>query len=201
MSEISALEDKIDYKLPVIKSLLVPGWGEMTFRSYEKAKIFMFSDVVAMGGFLIFKSLNIKYDKSALLFASKNAGADGSYFNKSYLESLEIYTSSEDYNNYIKIKARDFFPNDIEKQKEYIEEHSYKGKKAWLWKSDSLRIEFKSIRREAKKYGIRSNVFFGTAILLRIISAFDTRFFTNPYPRIEIEDSNKIKIGIEYKIN
>ena len=200
IGEKTEVDNSINYTVPVIKSLIIPGWGEYSFGYHNRAKLFLLSDALSITQFVIYFSLNRSYNKGALLFAAENAGADGNYFKESYLEDIEDYTSSENYNLAVRMKARELFPDDIDKQEQYIDRYSYSGDKCWEWDDYDLYNEFKDIRKQANYYRIKSNTMLGISIFLRVVSAFDTRFFTNPVLKIDMENNKKMKLGIEYKL-
>ena len=198
IGEKTEVVEDINYTVPIFKSLIMPGWGEYTLGNCKKAKLFLAADALSLTQFVIYFSLNRGYNKGALLFAAEEAGANGNYFNEGYLEDIENYSSSENYNLAVKMEARGLFPSDIEKQKIYIEKNSYYGDKCWEWTDPKLYEEFRNIRKKANSYRIRSNFMLGISIFLRMASIFDTRFFTNL--RINMENKETIKLGIKYKL-
>jgi hypothetical protein len=111
------------------------------------------------------------YEEFARIFADAPAGAsDG------YLSDMGDYIRSEgdnSYNEAVRREARSLFPNDLEAQHAYLQEHGYFGDLAWDWGSKERFIEYRELRRAASRSERNAFYMTGLAVLNRVISAID----------------------------
>lgn len=167
-----------------LSSLIIPGSGELLLKE-KKGEYFIYSDMFFLSFYQTFKFLSNKGNENAKIFASQYAKANFSQ-NEKYFNLLEIYSSSEEYNEDVLREARNLFPEDTEKQKEYLRKNGYFDKDAWHWKSDSLRINYFKKRREARNKKMISSFFLSGSILLRI-GSFLNCVFLNKNKNLSLE--------------
>jgi hypothetical protein len=162
----------------IIASLALPGAGEMWRQDRTKGEIFLWADAaiwVTYGGLTIVGNAR---NQSAKLFARNYSGAASSYGNDDYYVNLERYANSDAYNEDVRRDARELYPTDPAKQKEYADAHYYTGSMAWSWGSDSLRYTYWNERRSARSVLHTAAFFLGAAVLNRVVSAVDVAFFS-----------------------
>jgi hypothetical protein len=162
------------YNLYPLSSLIIPGTGELLLKE-KKGEYFIYADLFSLFFYQTYNFLSKKENELAKIFASKYAHAN--YFQKeNYFQLLEIYPSSEEYNEDILREARRSYPDDPEKQKEYLQKHGYFGKDSWQWENDDLRLTYIEKRRNAKNKKLVSSFFLSASLLLRMGSFFNSLF-------------------------
>lgn len=161
-------------------SLLFPGSGEL-MRGYQtKGEILLWIDGITIAGVAGFGWDSYQKNNSAIGMAAMNAGANPLNRSSSYLNSMESYMSSDDYNADLLIEARSRYPDDLEKQKEYYEARKIEDEDAWLWKTDSLRLEYFQQRTSMRNSVGAAQILAGVMVLTRVFSVFDVSFFSPP---------------------
>lgn len=182
---------------PVVASAVVPGLGELVQGEYAKARTFFVIEGSIWLSYLGFTYFGHKLDQSARSFAIDHSGANPSRDDDAYYDALEDFLSSQDYNLEIERDASLIYPNDPERQQEYIEANGYFGDDTWQWDTLSNRSEYWEKRRSARENLRRASFMPGFAIINRIISIIDVVVFA------EQEnfgfDTRPGKIGVYYK--
>lgn len=157
-------------------SLIVPGSGEL-FLKEKKGEYFIYSDIIFLSFYQTFNFLAKRENQNAKIFACQYAKANF-FQNEKYFNLLEIYSSNEEYNEDVLRDARTQFPDDPEKQKEYLRKKGYFDNDAWHWESDSLRLDYFRKRRGVRNKKLVSSFFLSGSILLRISSFFNCLFLS-----------------------
>ncbi len=164
----------LKFQFFALSSLIVPGSGEL-FLKEKKGEYFIYPDILFLSFYRVFNFLAKRDNQNAKIFACQYAKANFSQEEK-YFNLLEIYSSNEEYNEDVLRDARNLFPDDPEKQKEYWRKNGYFGNNAWHWENDSLRLNYFRKRREVRNKKMISSFFLSGSILLRISSFFNCLF-------------------------
>ena len=162
--------------LAFLRSAVLPGWGELSTGHTARAKAFMSAEAAIWIGYLAFtvqKDMRTDdYEEYAEIFAGVPEGASTGYYG-----DIADYIRSEgedSYNEAVRADARSLFPDDLDAQRQYLEENGYFGAEAWDW-DDPDRLEaYRDLRHDA---GVsRRNAFYmtGLAVLNRAVSAIDS---------------------------
>lgn len=159
-----------------LSSLIIPGSGELLLKE-KKGEYFIYSDIIFLSFYQTFNFLSKRDNENAKIFACEYANANFSQ-NEKYFKLLEIYFSNEEYNEDVLRDARSLFPDDPEKQKEYLKANGYFNENAWQWENDSLRIDYFRKRREARNKKMISSFFLSGSILLRFGSFLNCLFLS-----------------------
>ncbi|MCS7249762.1 MAG: hypothetical protein N2323_06230 [candidate division WOR-3 bacterium] len=159
-----------------LSSLVIPGTGELLLKE-KKGEYFIYSDIIFLSFYQTFNFLSKKENENAKIFACQYAKANPLQ-NEKYFNLLETYSSSEEYNKDVLREARDKFPEDPEKQKEYLKKNGYFDKDSWHWENDSLRMDYFKKRREARNKKMVSSFFLSGSILLRLGSFLNCLFLS-----------------------
>ncbi len=158
-----------------LKSLILPAYGE---KDYNKTAFYSFL------GTEIFISANTifdyyskeKYFNDAIDYASLNINKNVSLFPDRLLLKMEYYVSSDEYNAILPLKARDLYPDDIEKQKEYIEENTVPDSLSWDWGSEETMEEYYDMKKNSRMY---EQIFLisASALVINHLSSFIFTYF------------------------
>ncbi|HEC78278.1 MAG TPA: hypothetical protein ENI34_03940 [candidate division WOR-3 bacterium] len=182
---------------PIFASALVPGLGEIIQGEKTKGRTFLIAEGSIWLTYLGFNYFGHKMDHSARVFAIDHSGANPTRKDDEYFDALEDYMSSEDYNLEIERDASYFYPNDPQRQQEYIQENGYFGNDAWEWDTLSNKNTYWERRKSARENLRRASFMPGFAIINRVISIIDVVIFTKE-ERFGL-DTRPGKIGIYYK--
>jgi hypothetical protein len=159
-------------------SLLFPGTGEL-MRGYKvKGELLLWADGLSIAGVAGFSLDALEKNNAAVGMAAINAGANPKNRSHSYLSAMEGYMSSDDYNLALAIEAREQYPDDLQKQKEYVDARKFSKEDVWLWGSDSLRIEYFKERTSVRRSQQTAQILAGVMVITRIFSVFDVSFFS-----------------------
>ena len=182
---------------PVIASALVPGLGQQIQGEQSKARIFYTVEGTIWLSYFGFNYLGSKIEVSARAYAIKHAEGNPARTEDDYYDALEDYLSSEHHNLDVERTASRLYPNDLEAQQEYIDQHGYFGSDAWEWDSLTNRTHYWNERRNAREHRRRASFMPGFAIINRIVSVIDVVVFTEQQ-KVGL-DTRPGKIGIYYK--
>uniref|UniRef100_A0A7C3URJ7 DUF5683 domain-containing protein n=1 Tax=candidate division WOR-3 bacterium TaxID=2052148 RepID=A0A7C3URJ7_UNCW3 len=185
----------------LISSALLPGSGELLLREKIRGELFLLTDGLLWLSFFSARSLGNFINQDAILFSAEHAGANGEKRDDDYYKYLEEYNSADEFNEIILREARNRYPDDPEKQKEYLKKYGYFGEDAWSWESDSARIRYWRMRRRARAHYLRAKFFFAGNLLLRVISVFDVSFLLDKKKRLsyELQVIPETRIGLNYR--
>lgn len=162
----------------IIASAIIPGWGQTILKNNHKGEAMLWADGAIWLLYGGFQWYGHSRNHDAKLFAKVNAEANIKIKSDKYYRALELYSSSDAYNDDIRREAREKYPNDPQAQLEYLYQHGYFGDSSWNWKSDSLRYAYWQIRKSARSALTRAGFMLGCALLNRAISVIDCAFFT-----------------------
>ena len=203
--------EKKSVPLALFMSAALPGAGEYYMGSRGRSKVLFGVEAAAWASYLAFTYHGRRVRDSYKLFAAANAGADPGIEAEEYWNAIEWNLTNHDFNERVREEARALYPGDLNRQKQYIEEHSYQGDLAWSWGTSGSAEEFRRLRRESRdafQYAIYST---GFAILNRLVSLMDVillgRSDKEKYPRgkrvqLEIapqENAAGFRVGIAVK--
>lgn len=182
---------------PVIASALMPGLGQQIQGEQSKARIFYTVEGAIWLSYFGFNYMGSKIELSARAFAIKHAEGNPARTEDDYYDALEDYLSSEHHNLDVERTASRLYPNDLERQQEYIELHGYFGNDIWEWDSISNRSHYWDERKNAREHRRRASFMPGFAIINRIVSVIDVVVFAEN-EKVGL-DTRPGKIGIYYK--
>ena len=178
----------IDSMSPILKSAILPGWGELDLDNQKRSTQFFIQEASIWIVYLGLNSISKSYMSDYRAFATLHAGID--MRNKPYQYSVDI----GDYNTYeefVEAKKRNRQADQI-----WPENFGYE----WSWDSNNNRQEYDNMRiisGIAKKY---SKFAIAAMIANRIVSTIDILYLQNINKRYKIGSSiSKLEINhIEY---
>jgi hypothetical protein len=156
---------KTNQKLdPVIKSLIVPGWGQKTLGKPKRARFFNYLEsgiLLTIIGSSTFA--NIKR-KNYIAFASKHAAISSSGKNHKYWVDIGNYNSIENYNNeHLRNREMDdLYPDD--------------KKWSWDWDLELNRKKFEDKRIRSDQLELFATFGVGALIVNHLVSSIDALY-------------------------
>lgn len=176
-------------------SLIVPGLGDFYAGNKGTGKLLLGTEIAIWLGYLGFQYYgNIQKD-AFMLYAHENASANIGRTDEMYFDAVEVYRSSVEYNSYVYEDARLLYPNDADRQNQYVQENGYFNIDSWEWTENSTFREYRKMRIATRETYQRAVFMTGFAILNRLIAAVtSSRNVRNHNKRIE-----EMKWGIHLK--
>ncbi len=182
---------------PIIASAIMPGWGELILQRKNEARTFFVVEGTLWCSYYTFNFLGKRMEKSSMVFAFEHADANPLRQDREYFDNLEDYDSSSDYNLLVEREASHYYPNDPQKQKEYINEHSYYGEDTWNWDTVANRNVYWEKRRIMRENLRRASFMTGFMLINRLVSILNVAVFKQESGfGLETEPG---KIGFSYK--
>ncbi|MCB5252747.1 MAG: hypothetical protein RBR69_00645 [Candidatus Cloacimonadaceae bacterium] len=157
-------------------SALVPGSAEIAMGKTNRGVALLMSDIVATYSF--FKTnhdMDLKkdaYKNYALTYAGVPL-----YMPQNHYQVIQEYISSEEFNDFQDMMARNFFViyhNDIQGYIDYMEANTYTGEESWQWQSNMHWEKYIDMRKAHQRIKINHNLALGVMLLNRAISVIDT---------------------------
>ena len=122
-----------------MRSLILPGWGELKMQEKKRAKIFMATDLAVISTYFLGKSFNRWYIDRYTAYGALHADADMNGKNYAFIVNMSNYDSMDDYNHDMMIHHNANYLDDI------YEDPSYN----WQWDSTNNRINFNNMRESS----------------------------------------------------
>ena len=162
-----------------MKSAVLPGWGQHSLGHSTRGWVFMGVEAVTWlgAGFSWLESSWNRDDYVSLAMAEAGIDADGR--GSQFLDDLSDFSSSHEYNDYIRSLARYYYPDDPERQREYFENRARYGSDGWNWSSASARERFYQRLKDSRNWSRRALYIAGFALVNRAVSAIDAALLTD----------------------
>ncbi|MEJ5306956.1 MAG: hypothetical protein WHT27_01485 [candidate division WOR-3 bacterium] len=184
------------------KSLVIPGYGLWGIEKKINSIPFIASEVILLP-FFSYLTINSKQtNENALNFASYTLSRNISNYPENLLTKMEFYTSYKEYNTKIITKARTLYPDDYEKQLDYINKNIVPDSLGWEFVSDSARLFYSNLRKSSRELKQLSYYTVIAISLNHIISGIYTYFVSNEKRKVNVEsevDFNGFKFNIGVK--
>lgn len=157
----------------VLKSAILPGWGQHSLGHSTRGWVFMGLEATTWLGVGL-SYLEGSFNESDYVdLAMEEAGVSAGSRSSDFLDDLADFSSSGEYNDYVRRLARYYYPDDPEAQREYYERHSRYGGDSWSWSSESARIRFEERLRKSRQWYRRAMYIGAFALVNRVVSAID----------------------------
>ena len=178
----------------VLRSAVLPGWGQLHLGHSTRGYIFLGVEAMTWAGAGLSYLEGVFYRDDYRSLAMEMAGIDASDRPNSFLNDLGDFSSSYEFNSYIRRLARYYYPDDPEAQNNYYSSHARYGSDGWNWTSESARSSFASAHRLSREWFRRSVYVAAFAIVNRAVSAIDAALLdeTSPgaYTSLDFPDSH-----------
>ena len=170
---------------PVIKSIIIPGWGQKSLGKPKRARLFNYIESGILITLISSSTFSNIETKNYIAFASKHAAISSSGKNHKYWVDIGNYNSIEDYNNeHLRNREMDdLYPDD--------------NKWSWDWDLDSNRKIFENKRIRADQLELFATFSIGALVLNHIVSSIDALYLKKISSKksLSIESYNNLILG------
>ena len=167
---------KYSYKKAILFSALVPGTGEVYLHKYTKAGILFASELSVLMAYIRMNNQTKWAENSYKELAFSKAGLSKNSTKYEYALASR-WISSEAYNEYLDMKARNYYllyKNDLESYQNYLSEHKIPEDKAWEWQNNENWVKYRKYRISRQDYRIYANLIASGFVLNRLFSILDS---------------------------
>lgn len=154
---------------PVLKSLILPGWGELDMNFPARSRGFFTSEFVlwtlTIGSYAV-HAKGVDYYQS---LASEHAGVDPAFKDYQYWVDIGNYASLDEFNDeHLRWRETDrIYPRD--------------GSWNWTWDTESNRKKYDRSRVTADRWLLTGKFLVGGLVLNHLVSAIDVFYLRNKY--------------------
>ena len=154
-------ESKLD---PVIKSLIIPGWGQKSLGKPKRARLFNYIESGILLTLITSSTFSNIEKKNYIAFASKHAAISSSGKDHKYWVDIGNYNSIENYNDeHLRNREMDdLYPDD--------------KKWSWDWDLESNRTIFENKRIRADQLELFATFSIGALVLNHVVSSIDALY-------------------------
>jgi hypothetical protein len=191
--------------LMFLGSLAVPGLSQVS-QGKKHGYIMIASEAAIIGGMLYANNEEKLAQREAYEFAMKYAHIQPGSYTQVYFRDLSRYNSggfeADGYNTKILKQAMALYPDDPDKQQEYLAAYAYPEELYWIWDSTAQRAAYSKIRIRASKMRDYSKAAVGVMIVNHLISGFDALRISSSGKRSQVYMSLKGKdplLNVSYK--
>lgn len=156
-------------------SAILPGTGELALGKTTQGAIMLGADILVWSSFFALEkekdNLTDTYKQYAVVYAGAKSGMPESYY-----QNLQNYISSDDFNRYEELFARNYYliyAYNPEGYEEYILANTYSDEESWSWQNQTYQDHYKKLRRRTQKAKIYQNLSIGALVLNRVVSVID----------------------------
>ena len=151
---------------PVVKSLVLPGWGEYSLDNQIRGRIFVLSETVLLLAILGSYSVAQRQETEYKAYAAEHAGIDLIGKDRQFWVDIGNYSSLFTFNEE-HLRWRDF--NAL-----YEDNDTW----AWAWDSSNNRERFENTRIASDSWRLRGSFLIGGVVLNHIVSAIDALYLS-----------------------
>jgi NDP-sugar pyrophosphorylase family protein len=151
---------------PVVKSLVLPGWGEYSLDNHIRGRIFVLSETVLLLAILGSYSVSQRQDTEFRAYAAEHAGISPDGKDRQFWVDIGNYSSLLAFNEE-HLRWRDF--NAL-----YEDNDTW----TWAWDSGNNRERFENMRIASDSWRLRGLFLIGGVVLNHIVSAIDALYLS-----------------------
>ncbi len=174
-------------KATVLRSIVLPGWGQMHAGHSTRGAIFMGLEASIWAGVGVSYLQGVFNRDDYRNLAMERAGIDVSFRDRDFQDDVGSFSSSSEYNDYIRSLARYYYPDDPEAQQNYFDNHCRFGSDGWSWSSSDARGDYDDALRVSREWFRRTVYVAAFAIVNRAVSAIDASLLDPAEPGIYTE--------------
>ena len=151
---------------PVVKSLILPGWGEYSLGNQIRGRIFVLSETMLLLAILGSYSVSKRQDTEFKAYAAEHAGISPVGKDRQFWVDIGNYDTIEDYNaEHLRNREMDaLYPEDL--------------KWSWVWDSSENRKAFEKKRIQSDQLKLAASFGVGALVLNHVVSAIDALYLT-----------------------
>jgi hypothetical protein len=158
-------------------STLLPGAGQYYAGRKGRASFFFLMESAIWTSFIVFEVQGYLRKDNYIDYAELMAGVAAEGKPEDFYRALGRYMQSDpgpgSYNEDVRREARALYPDDKQKQDQYVQENGYFGENAWQWQSEEDRAYYRNLRKKSQLSFSRATYMLGVAVANRILSAMD----------------------------
>ncbi len=161
-------------------SALVPGSAELLLGKHTRGGVMLGADLVALFAWSSYKQDVKDYTNRSKRYANIYAGTGLDIPDWQY-QDMQSYLSSDDFNDYQEMRARNYYliyTYDPDGYAEYLSRNLYTDEEAWHWQSAEHQKEFRNLRRKKQRSAQYQSLALGALLLNRAISTVDALFLS-----------------------
>ena len=151
---------------PVVKSLVLPGWGEYSLDNQIRGRIFVLSETVLLLAILGSYSVSQRQETEFRAYAAEHAGISPDGKDRQFWVDIGNYSSLLAFNEE-HLRWRDF--NAL-----YENNDTW----TWVWDSGNNRERFENMRIASDSWRLRGSFLIGGVVLNHIVSAIDALYLS-----------------------
>ena len=151
---------------PVVKSLVLPGWGEYSLGNQIRGRIFVLSETTLFLAILGSHFISKRQETEYRAYAAEHAGISPVGKDRQFWVDIGNYSSLLAFNEE-HLRWRDF--NAL-----YEDNDTW----TWSWDSNDNRERFENMRIASDSWMLRSSFFIGGVVLNHIVSAIDALYLS-----------------------
>jgi len=160
-----------------LKSAILPGWGELSNGS-SVGYVFLASEASLWGMRFYFANEAIINEDAAFDYAVRYGKIDskGTY-DENYYQHLSKFNSSDEpggFNEDVRRTALSRYPNDSDKQQEYIDSNIYSDEFAWKWDNREQRSDYTKLRNDFSHNNDYAKTMVGVMVVNHLISGINS---------------------------
>jgi hypothetical protein len=145
----------------MLRSLVMPGWGESYLGYHSAARRFFWADMIIWAGVIGLETYSNWRQDQFMALGAQHASAQMGGKNDAFYADIGNYMTTQEYNE-AKIRARNF--DAVYTDASYF----------WSWDSDQNRAHYDHTRIQSKSAHNKIIFFIGAAALNRLVSFIDT---------------------------
>ena len=149
---------------PVIKSFLVPGWGQRDLGFKNRSKIYNYIEVGILLSIFSSSKFSNEIKRNYITYATEHAGIIADDKDREFWVDIGNYNSINDYNN------------EHLRNREFGDLYPQSKKWSWNWDSEKNRTYFESNRIQADKLKLFSSFTLGALFVNHFISSIDALY-------------------------
>ena len=156
----------------LLRSLTVPGWGQLTTGHRTAATVFGIAEAGVWTTYSAFRIQSQLRHDAYFRTAKVRAGIDLKGRDEEFLRIVGAFSSSDEYNQLVVARdAANLYYNDPIAFQQYFDAHSLKGADLWTWPSDEALLRYRGQRKDSQRAALRANAALAMAIVNRLFSA------------------------------
>jgi len=149
---------------PMVKSSLMPGWGESSMLYSERARIFRLSEILlwttCIGAYTFSKHQQYVYQS----FATEHAGVSATGKDRRFWVDIGNYDNRDDHNaEHLRFREMDELYEDTNATQ-------------WDWDTKTNRHHYETVRIRSDRFALTGKFLIGGIVLNHIVSAIDALY-------------------------
>ena len=185
-------------------SAILPGAGEYYSQNKSSAFVSLATETVLWLGYFGFLEQARWAERDYKKFAYAYSGTNITKSSNEYYNDLQHYFSSEEYNNLVRLYARDwglgYYDWSSVEYNNFLEDNLYQGDEAWNWQSKDIWYRYGELRREKNKFKILAKFTIGAMIVNRVISMIKAVRSASKYNK-NLSTQKDLSFHINFNLN